>query len=135
MCLIYFLTVCFLYLHFNIMHSNRVFLIYAVFQSVFLAARLNSWQWIFGVRALFLPWIHGDVTNTVLLYFTDILCIYKSYVIYIYTYLSIHRSIHPSIYIDRSIYPAIQLSIYPSIHRSIDLSIHRSIDPSIHPSI
>ena len=41
------------------------------------------------------------------------------------SYLSIYRSIHPSID------PSIHLSIYPSIH----LSIYRSIHPSIHLSI
>ena len=75
-----------------------------------------------------------------------VLFVYNMFFVFkkiVYTYQSIHPSIHPSIHL--SIYRSIDLSIYRSIYlyrsialslyRSIDLSIYRSIDLSIYLSI
>jgi len=48
-----------------------------------------------------------------------------------FIYLTIHASMHPSIYL--SIYPCIYLFIHLSMHPSIYLSIYPSIHASIHP--
>ena len=59
----------------------------------------------------------------------------KKIVQYIFTELSIHPSICPSIHwsVYLSIHPFIDPSICPSIHWSIHLSVYPSIDPTIYP--